>query len=89
MILTLMALLKSPVSKAQCRLTSEKLTETKRDRLGGTHTLFPSLGRWRLKEQELKVMLDFVASLKLTWAMTISKQKFKEKVSCFQYSRQC
>lgn len=53
------------------------------------HTLFPSLGRWRLKEQELKIMLDFITNLKLTRAMTISKQKSKEKVSCFQYSRQC
>lgn len=53
------------------------------------HTVCPSLGKWRLKEQELKVIRDFIASLKLTQAMTISKQKSKEKGSCFQYSRQC
>ena len=83
MILTLMALLKSPVSKAQCRLISENLTETKRDRHGGTHCM-PITGEVEAKGQELKVIRDFRASLKLIRAMTISKQKSKEKGSCFQ-----
>jgi hypothetical protein len=46
------------------------------------HTIFPSLGRWRRQEiRDPRSSLDYIASLRLAWAMTLSQNKrFKEKV---------